>query len=187
MIIPVHHTVVTNFPIAATTTLEAGALVAVDADGNISACTGGASAPANAPIGFAADRNRASESFEWTNRVSDSGNETGASGNLSVYSGSGSVFYVDVDDAAIQTPNGTEIDGIVDSGATVTPGTYLYASTTAGHLASAQQGTEAYVAMVIENTGDLATGIPDEYEPGSSFGLADDSTQRQWVKIRTFI
>lgn len=191
MIIPVHHTVVANYPINATRStsganqnnFERGHVVALNSSGYAVKCEGGGTN--NDPIGLAADQNRQAEAFEWQNRVSDVGSDTAASGQLSVYQGSGGVFYVDVDDDAITTPQGgTVIDGVVDSGATKTPGTPLYASTTHGHLASAQQGSEPQIAIVVENTGDLSTGIPDEYEPGASWNLADDAVNRQWVKIK---
>ena len=78
MIIPVFRVLTTQVPIAATTTIEAGMVVTLNSStGYAEKCD-----LVDIPIGIAADRNRASESYEWVNRVSDSGNETAASGML---------------------------------------------------------------------------------------------------------
>ncbi|MFW5852899.1 MAG: hypothetical protein ACOCUR_02620 [Nanoarchaeota archaeon] len=184
MIIPIHRVVTTQYPIAASTTIEPGMVVTLNT-------TTGYAEPCDAaerPIGLAADKNRASQAYEWVNRVSDSGNETAASGLLSVYVGG--EFYVDIDDTAViyQPDADTEITGVVASGATVTPMTPLYTAAN-GQLSSSS--SDYIVALVTGNpseydgavSGALETGIPGEYEPGSSVTYANDANPRQWVKI----
>ena len=40
------------------------------------------------------------------------------------------------------------------------------------------------VALCLEEAASVDSGIPAEYEPGSSVALVDDATPRTWVKIR---
>ena len=183
MIIPVYRVTSSYFPIAATTTIEAGHCVTLDSNGYVTKKTGNSG---NAAIGLCGDRNRASEAYEWVNRVSDSGNETAGSGMMTVYH-SGGEFYVDVNDSAITTPQGSAITGVVASNATTTVGTLLYPDGTAGLLDSAQLGSDAAVGIVLEAAAALDSGIPGEYEPGSSVEYADDSVARTWVRIKLLI
>lgn len=176
MIIPVLRVLTTQYPIAATTTLEAGQPVTL----NIST---GYAELANATdliVGLAADRNRAATANEWTNRVSDIGNDTAASGYLSVYA-SGE-FYVDVDDDAIETPAGADITGVVASGATTAVLTKLFSDSNGQMTHTDGGGSE--IALILEAASSLESGIPGEYEPGSSVNYADDATPRTWIKIR---
>jgi len=183
MIIPCFRVYTTQFPIAGTTTIEAGSVVALSTTGYAIPCDGDAGDTTAVPVGLAADRNRASEAGEWVNRVSDSGNDTAASGQLSVYSYG--EFYVDVDDSAITTPQGNAIAGVVVSTAVTTPGTALLVDDTAansGKMDSA--GAGAAIGKFLETAAALDSGIPGEYEPGSSVAYVDDSTPRTWVKIK---
>jgi len=186
MIIPRHYVTVSQYPIAASTSIEAGMVVTLNSTtGYAEKCDA-----ADTPIGLAADKNRATTAYEWSDRVSDLGNETGASGLLSVYMNGGE-FLVDIDDSAITQPDATAITGVVKSSSTITPGTALKTQAD-GQLDS--EGTTA-VAYVTGNpaeydgsaAGVLETGIPGEYEPGSNVAYADDSTPRTWVKIKLVI
>jgi len=183
MIIPCLRVLTTQYPIAATTTIEPGMVVTLNTSTGY-AEKANAGDEANI-VGIAADRNRASESFEWTNRVSDSGNDTAASGMLSVYSGG--EFYVDMDDSAITTPNGTSIAGVIVAGTTTTPGTLLYAAATNGGADDGKMGvtsgSAAIVALCLEEAASLDAGIPGEYEP-NSINYVTDGIPRTWVKIR---
>jgi hypothetical protein len=186
MIIPVYHIVSSVLPIQSSTTLEAGHVVGLDSDGYCVKAYG--SAATIYCIGLAGDRNRASESYEWVNRVSDSGNDTAASGMLTVYH-SGGEFYVDVNDSRITTPNGTAIEGIVSAGTTTTPGTILYVENAIGNrgrLTSTSTSAQT-VAVALEAAAELSSGIPGEYEPGSSVDYVNDDNARQYVKIKLLI
>lgn len=191
MIIPVYRVVVSQYPIDATTRIEAGQVVSLDATtGKVVKCYN-----TLRPIGLAADRNRNAESYEWTNRVSDFGNDTRASRLMSVYHGGGE-FYVDVNDSTITTPNGTAIGGVVVSGDGVTYSAPLYASgvnadaATAGMLTDTAGSATVVVATVLETEAALDSGIPGEYEPGSSvqyttdYDTSNGTGARKWVKIK---
>jgi len=183
MIIPVFRVYTTQYPIAATTDIEPGQVVALATTGYAILCDGDAADTTAVPVGLAADRNRASEANEWVNRVSDSGNDTAASGMLSVYSYG--EFYIDMDDSAITTPAGTSISGVVTSTATTTPGTIARVDDTAatsGMIDSAGSGTA--IGKFIMTAASLDSGIPGEYEPGASVAYVDDATPRTWTKIK---
>lgn len=185
MIIPVHHIIVANLPVVATTTFEQGYALALDTDGYAVLADGDhATTTRRWVIGLAADQNRAATSLEYQNRVSDMGNETGGSGQVSVYTGG--FFYVDVDDASnLTTPDGTVVRGVVVSGSTTVPGTPLYASDSQpGRLSSTTSTSGQVVAYVIEAANEIQSGIPGEFEPGSSLVLVDDTAPRQFVKIK---
>ena len=181
MIIPVYNVVASNIAIAASTEIEAGMAVMITA--GYAAVT---SAQTDAVIGLAGDRNRSLGSGDYSNRVSDFGYETGASGMLTVYH-SGGEFYVDVDDSAITTQDGTSITGVVTNGSTKTAGTLLYPAASGQLSSTGTFGTDIPVAMILENTGALDSGIPGEYEPGSSVQYVTDGTSRTWVKIKLMI
>jgi hypothetical protein len=168
------------FPIAATTTIEPGMVVTLNAStGKAEPCD-----KVDYPIGLAADKNRAAEAYEWVNRLPDSGNETAASGLLSVYHGGGE-FYVDVNDSTITTPGGSAITGVLNDGLTLTYGVKLYTADS-GHM-NTVQGSDTAIAIVLETEETLSSGIPGEYAPGSSVAYADDSVPRSWVKIKLLI
>ena len=182
MLIPVYHIIASQFPIAASTAFEQGHVVALDTNGYAIKKDTGSTYYA---IGLAGDKNRPAVAEEWQNRVSDMGNETAASGMMTVYKNGGE-FWVDIDDDTIETPDGTNIDGVIDVAATVTPGTPLYRSgSVAGHLGSSSSGPT--IAVVVSLSQELTTGIPGEFEPGSSFPLVDDTDNRNFVKISLLI
>lgn len=178
MLVPVFRVITTQFPIAATTTIEQGMVVTLNSStGYAEKCD-----LADVPVGIAADRNRASEAYEFVNRVSDSGNDAAASGMLSVYSGG--EFYVDVNDGAVTTPGGTTITGVIVNGATTTPGSPLYTAANGQMDDTSTNATK--VAVVLEDAAALDSGIPAEYEP-ASVEMVDDATPRTWVKIRLVV
>jgi len=190
MLIPVYHIVASQLPISSTLTtsgassnnFEPGHVVALNSSGN---CVKNPLS-GTAPIGLAGDKNRPSVAFEWQNRVSDSGQETRSSGLLTVYH-SGGEFFVDIDDDTVQTPDGTNIDGVIDLGATVTPGTNLYSSTAViGHLGSTVVAG-GLIGLVVGASQELSTGIPGEFEPGSTFAQDDDTDNKNFVKIKLLI
>lgn len=187
MIIPIYRVITTQYPIASTTTIEAGMVVQLNSTtGYVEKAAGNENGGAPRPLGFAADRNRASEAYEWVNRLPDSGNDTRASGYMTVYNGVGAEFYVDVDDSAITTPDGTAITGVVASAATKTVNTKLYANN--GQLVSSPvHGSDTVCAIITAAAAAIDSGIPGEYEPGSSVAYADDSVSRTWVKIKSLI
>lgn len=140
-------------------------------------------------IGIAGDRKRASEAYEWVNRISDSGDETAGSGKMTVYHGGGE-FWLDVDDASITTPLGTAIEGAVSSDATIAVGAKLYHATVGGATAAGQLDSDSDGDAVVQIMSDAVTiesGIPGEYEPGSSVAYADPSVPRTWVHVKLLV
>jgi len=119
----------------------------------------------------------------FSNRVSDYGDETSASGQIGVYE-SGGQFYVDVDESGTY--------GVITTGSTTTPGTLLYQSTTTGQLSSTARTTpyaadeDLPTAIVVDDlsatSGLLPTGIPNEYEPAG-----DSDTPRTFVLIKLLV
>jgi len=179
MIIPLFRVVTTQFPIAATTTIEPGMVVTLNAStGYAEKCD-----LVDVPIGIAGDRNVALEANRWTNRVSDSGNETAASGLLTVYSLG--EFMVDMNDSAITTPAGTAITGVIISDCVTTPGAPLYTAASGQMDDTSSSATK--VAVCLATAASLESGIPGEYEPGSSVAYANDNTPRTWVKIKLIV
>lgn len=184
MLIPVYHIVASSsFPITASTAFEPGQVAALDSGGLVVKNPTGNTAP----IGLAADKNRPAEAEEWQNRVSDAGQETAASGLMTVYH-SGGEFWVDLDDSTVETPGGTAIGGVVEDGATVTPGTLLYGSNDGANLGRMHNDSNGVnLAIVIAESQELETGIPGEFEPGATFELADDADNRNFIKIKLLI
>lgn len=192
MIIPIFRVIASQFLVDSLTgNVEPGQPVSLAQNASGDFCvrladSDSASVPTRTCIGLAADRKRASEAFEWVNRLSDQGDETAGSGYMSVYHGGGE-FYLDVNDSAITTPLGTAIPGVIESGLSLTPGVKLYVSTTAGLLHTTQTNSTDAVCQVLEPAGALPSGIPGEYEPGSSVAYADPSVPRTYVRVKLLI
>jgi hypothetical protein len=196
MLIPIYRVISSQFPVDSLTgNIEMGMAVGLgtNASGAVVVRKVDAGAGANTvtqPVGIAGDRKRASEAYEWVNRVSDSGDETAASGKMTVYHGGGE-FWLDVDDASITTPLGSAVEGAISSAATVTVGAKLYAGTAngttivAGQLHSSSSGDA--VALVLSDAVTLESGIPGEYEPGSSVDYADPAVPRTWVHVKLLV
>ena len=199
MLIPIYRVISSQFPVdtltgdvemgycIGLTTNSAGQTVArkVDAGGTVPGAVTNV-------VGISGDRKRASEAYEWVNRVSDSGDETAGSGKITVYHGGGE-FWVDVDDSAVTTPLGSAIKGVVSSAATITVGAKLYpaddngGTKAAGQMDSTQVNSIDAVAQVLSDAVTLESGIPGEYEPGSSVDYADPSVPRTWVQIKLLV
>ena len=81
MINPLMHVLTAQYPIAATTTVEPGQVIALDTNGYAVLADADGSGALPVPIGLSADRNRAAEAYEWQNRLSDMGNQTAAGGS----------------------------------------------------------------------------------------------------------
>src|SRR5690606_41456513 len=112
MLFPIYHVIASFYPVATGTTIEKGQVLAFDdAAGTVVLCDGTTN-----PIGLAGDEVGTLSAGTFVNRVSDYGNDTYASGLITVYHGGGE-FYVD-------------IGNVVSSGTTITLGGLL--SCTAG-------------------------------------------------------
>lgn len=182
-LVPKQHTHITGYTRNAAATIEPGQVVTVNGTGEVILCHRGVT---NDCIGLAGDTQGSVSGYDprtgFRNRASDYGDETVASGKMSVYFGPGE-FYVDID------TTGTDTDRVIQNGSTLTPGTLLYVSATnAGQLSSASSG--ASVAQVIAGSDEivegtpnryLQTGIPNEFTPSG-----DSDNPRSFVLIRWF-
>ena len=181
MIIPRYHVIPATYPVG-TTDIYPGYTVMVNSSGLIVPNTNAAT---QRPLGLAADKQASVGTFDprtsFSNRVSDYGDETSASGQIGVYE-SGGQFYVDVDTASIY--------GVITTGSTTTPGTLLYQSATTGQLSSTARSNsddaDVPTAVIIDDlsatSGLLPTGIPNEYEPAG-----DSDTSRTFVLIKLLV
>lgn len=194
MLIPIYRVISSQFPVDSSTgDIEMGMVVGLTTNASgVTVVRKSANTGANTVtnvIGLAGDRKRASEAYEWVNRVSDSGDETAGSGKMTVYHGGGE-FWVDVDDQAVTTPLGSAITGAVSRDATITVGAKLYHATVAGNTVAGQLDSTSdgdAVAIVLSDAVTIESGIPGEYEPGSSVDYADPSVPRTWVQIKLLV
>jgi len=133
------------------------------------------------PIGLSADTKSTLTAGQFTNRVSDYGDETAASGNISVFQGAGGLFYVDLTDVVNETS--VDINDILVSAA----GGKLEVNNSA---TSTLGGSGVFVVGRVVDipsgaaTNDylLPTGIPGEFEPSG-----DSDNPRKWILVRTDI
>lgn len=194
MLIPIYRVISSQFPVDSSTgDIEMGMVVGLTSNSSgVTVIRKSADSGANTVtnvIGLAGDRKKASEAYEWANRVSDSGDETAGSGKITVYHGGGE-FWVDVDDQAVTTPLGTAITGAVSRDATITVGSKLYHATVAGNSVAGQLDSTVdgdAVAVILSDAVTIESGIPGEYEPGSSVDYADPSVPRTWVQIKLLV
>jgi len=158
MIVVRYHTTPSVLPVDADATIEAGMVVTVNSDGDVVPATTSTATP----IGFAGD-DKASAVAPTTlqNRIVDGGNETAASGMITVYHGSGHEFFLD------EYVTGSH--GVVDdASSSFAPGTILYTTATGGVIDNTSSGATA-VAVVLAAKAKIPTGVPGENLPlGSS-------------------
>jgi len=205
MLIPIFRVIASQFPVDTLTgNVEMGMAVGLveNSAGNVVIRKSDDNAAANTAqnvVGIAGDRKRASEAYEWTNRVSDMGDDTSASGLMTVYHGGGE-FWFDVDDGNITTPlNESTIRGPISSAATITVGGYLYVADSSQSneesgqfhnsesTAIVRSGEGVPVLQVVSKASSIESGIPGEYEPGSSVNYPDPSVPRTWVRARVLV
>jgi hypothetical protein len=144
-LIPKFFVVATEYPIAHdAATIKMGQLVKMDASGTVEKYAG-----SGVVIGVAGDTNSSSASSMpgiadgWQNRVSDSFNETKASGKMTVYTNGGE-FATDMFESDVHS---AEV------------GAYLYAST-GGNLQSTNPGSATPIAVLTRAPGPYPSGVP---------------------------
>lgn len=185
MLQPIYHVISSFYPVAPNATFKKGMLIGLDATGQAVAHGTGTSSTA---VGLAGDDKGSLTAGQLTNRVSDMGNQTYASGEVTVYNNGGE-FIVDINqgggDASFPA-------GDVVSDATVAIGDKLAASATPGVLtvngSATPGGTGAneLIAVVVGDlsgdAGKLPTGIPGEYAPSG-----DSDNPRKFARIKLVI
>jgi hypothetical protein len=176
MIRPHFHAFTPSYPVASGQTIKAGQVVMLNSTGKVVISDG-----TKPPIGLSADTKSTLSAGQFTNRVPDYGDETAASGKISVYQGAGGMFYVDLTDVVDETS--VAINDIL----VATAGGKLEVNNSA---TSTLGGTGVYVvgrvvdipSGVSDNDYLLPTGIPGEFEPSG-----DSDNPRKWILIRTDI
>ena len=188
MLQPIYHVVSTFYPVSASAgTIAKGQLVGLNSSGEAVAYD--RSVATQVPVGLAGEVKGTLTPGIFTNRVSDYGDQTYGSGQMTVYSNGGE-FYVDINagDSDTSFPAGEVVsDGTVSVGDKLTP------HSVAGQLvvngsAEPYSGTAANVLIAIV-TDDLAnsdfkipTGIPNEFEPAG-----DSDNPRKFARIKLVI
>jgi hypothetical protein len=190
MLQPIYHIVSTFYPVASTAgAIKKGMLVGVDSNGQAAAYNDD-NAATTVPVGLAGDTKGTLTAGQFTNRLADMGDQTFASGYITVYSGG--EYYVDIN----QRATGGDADfpcGDVVYDADVAVGDKLSPKgSTAGVLTKNSSATpygtkpNFMVAVVVDDLAAsdymLPTGIPNENEPSG-----DSDTPRKFCRIKLVI
>jgi hypothetical protein len=188
MLQPKFHIIANHYPVKSGATIKEGQLVALDANGE--ALPYDRSVATQMPVGLSGDTVGSLTAGQFSNRVSDMGNEAYASGKLTVYSGGGE-FYVDI--------NGGGSDATFAAGDVVTNGSVsindrLAPASTAGQLVVNSSAVNTYastaadrlIAIVTDNLladgYKLPTGIPGEFTP-----TGDSDNVRKFAVIKLLL
>lgn len=156
--------------------IKAGQVVALDSYGKVVPCDN-----TMRPIGLAGDDKGTVTAGSFTNRKSDEGDESRASGQMTVYKGPDSSFWVDFTDVIAVAS--VSVNDVLTASSTAGKLTNENSATATPHSATAAQRAVAYVADTLADTnGKLATGIPNEFEPSG-----DSDNERTWCLITLMI
>lgn len=191
----IYHGIPSFYPVSAslytngvlTSPIKRGQLVGLNASGE--AVPYDVSVAEQYPIGIAGDNATTLSAGQFTNRLSDMGNQTFASGFITVYSGGGD-YYVDIN-ANGGDSNFPMGDVVVDG--TVAIGDRLAPASIPGKLTvnanALPQSTTPVNQLIARVTDDLATsgyklptGIPNENEPSG-----DSDNPRKFARIKLLI
>lgn len=168
MLITRYKSIPSSSKVAANATIKKGQPVALNADGEVVLADSDAGDTTAICIGLAGDDKASLTPGQFTNRLFEYGDETLASGKITVHKGPGE-FYVDFED--------------VISDATVANGDYLTVSTTPGKLTTTGATAANAVALVIDDLsateGYLPSGIPGVNSPLN--GTAVKFALIQWL------
>ena len=173
MLIPYYHVIPAFFPVASDVTIKKGQIVMLNSSGEIELADGHTSTP----IGLSGDDVGTLTAGQFVNRVSDYGNDTYASGQVTVYQNGGQ-FFVDlldcfVDGESFNGGNGVT-NGMLLGASTATDGKFTVANASAqvyaqnGGVTDGLQLVAKVVDDLSETAGALPTGIPGEYEPSGN-------------------
>lgn len=169
MLKTVHHLVAQSYTVNSSATILKGQLLVLNTSNQAILMDEDSYAWA---LGFAADEKSTLSAGSFANRAWELGDDTYASGKIGVYTGHGSLLYVDTTD-------------VLTSGATTTTGTLLYADggANAGKIHSSAGSTNTVeVARIVDdlsdNSGYLESGIPNVNVP-----VTDADNPRTFVMI----
>jgi hypothetical protein len=170
MIKTVQHLLSHSFKVNSSATILKGQLVVLNTSNEVVLMN---EASYTWALGFSADEKTTLSAGAFGNRNYELGDDTYASGYVSIYTGPGSLLYVDTTD-------------VLTSGATATTGTLLYADggADAGKIHSSAGGTNVIeVARIVndlaDNSGYLDSGIPNVNVP-----VTDSDNPRTFVMIQ---
>lgn len=193
MLIPYYHVIPAYYPVASSVTIKKGQVVALNPSGQVILATGD-----EAPLGLAGDVVGTLTAGQFTNRVSDFGDDTSASGQITVYTNGGQ-FFVDLlecfeDGESYSVTNNTllAVSSTADGKLITAPSDSALFSTTAG-----KQLVARIVDDLAATLGALPTGIPGEYEPsgnhedlelsGAYNYPGDGGPARKWCRVQLLI
>ena len=146
------HLLATSFPVNASATILEGQVVTLNSSGEVILCDNDVHEWA---LGFAGDAKSTLAAGAFANRAWEHGDETYASGRITVYRGVGTELYIDTTD--------------VITGTTPSIGDLMYVSATAGKIQNSDPGSGFSVARIIDdlsaNSGYLDSGIPNVNVP----------------------
>jgi len=187
----IFHNYASRLPIGAQTdaAFKPGMVVTVGTSGEAKLLS---SAGTTLPFGLVADTKGSMTPGAFVNRLSDMGDETRASGYVTVYHGGGE-FYLDCNQDASDTSFET---GDVIEDASPAIGSKLSPGTTAGTLVVNASATNPYtvganclVAVVVgvpevggSDAYKLQSGIPNVWEPGY-----DSDAPKKFVHVKLFV
>jgi len=164
------HILATSFPVNASATILEGQVVTLNSSGEVILATHGVDTWI---LGLAGDVKGTLAAGVFTNRAWEHGDDTYASSKATVYRGVGTEVYVDTTD-------------VILTGATVTIGTTLYLTATAGKMGNDPTTPSIQVARVIDNLsangGYLDSGIPNVNVP-----TTDSDTPRTFLLISLLV
>lgn len=170
-----YHVLASYHPVG-TSDIKSGQVVALNSSGKVVPCDN-----TMRPIGLAGDDRGTVTAGSFTNRKSDEGDESRSSGQMTVYKGPGSEFYVDFTD--VIGVASLAVNDVLSASATAGKLTNANSATATPHSATAAQRAVAVVIDTLAGTsGKLASGIPNEFEPSG-----DSDVERKFALISLVI
>lgn len=188
MLQPIYHVVSNFYPVSASAgPIAKGQLVGLNSSGEVVPYD--RTVATQVPVGLAGDVKGTLTPGVFTNRVSDFGDQTYGSGQMTVYSNGGE-FYVDINasDSDASYPTGDVVsDGTVEVGDKLAP--HSVKGQLVVNASATPYNTTAEDQLIAIVTDDLAhsdfkvpTGIPGEFAPAG-----DSDNPRKFARIKLVI
>lgn len=168
-----------HYPIAAaTTSVKRGQAIALNSDGEAILADGGGSSPNTIPIGIAGDAVGSLTAGQLTNRAYELGNETAASGRLTVYYGGGS-FWIDY---------GSTAEVCTDASVTVGAELSTGSSPADGKVSATASGGTTTKVFRVENILADTSGYKDSGIPGPVYlPVGDSDSPSKFCQVRLLL
>lgn len=179
MLVVRFHVIASHYPIASSTTVKPGQVIALSSTGYCVLCDGNSGDTEAEPVGIAGDENGSLSANQFANKAWELGQETVGSGRLTVYHGGGE-FYVDVGAST------TTSDVVIDA-AGVNVGQKLYASSANDGYVNDSDTSNAHVFTVLDNLS-ATNGLLDSGIPGPvNLPVGDLDSTRTFALVRLVI